>query len=500
MTSIRRNTPKAFKPVNGPAAQPQKPTAPAPAPRPASAPERTAEARKPALASTVAATRESAQADRSSQARVRARLEPTGPSNDAALRLLEQSMDTRPMPGPTPDIGGPIRRPLDPALARAWDRARPIIGPLARGLGDSMVRWLPRPPKADPAAERAAKDAVARGEALLHGADTDKASGVPEAEVIRDPAEANRESEELQAKAAVEVKANADLEAQKLARLSAADRAKYDAVARTCADDPAARLSLQMMLFDGRLPGSTPSAGGENLLSELHRTATEPVADGIDRDSLVSDMVQEIYDPASISQKGKGTCAATSTMISVARDDPAEYARLVRGLASPEGRVTMRNGDSIRREEGTAHDDGSQRTQSERLLAATLMEYGKKWLGYSNDSDTHFGGGSGLSVDDTDRILQGLTGKKWDARTASNDDKARELAKDMEEALEDGGAVLAGLDWGAADSGKTHGRHKVLVTGMTDDTVTYINPWGQEERMPRDEFERRLNNANLPAD
>ncbi|KFA94021.1 hypothetical protein [Archangium violaceum] len=44
------------------------------------------------------------------------------------------------------------------------------------------------------------------------------------------------------------------------------------------------------------------------------------------------------------------------------------------------------------------------------------------------------------------------------------------------------------------------GYHKLLVTGTEtidgQEYIKYINPWGREERMPREEFEARLADIN----
>jgi hypothetical protein len=54
--------------------------------------------------------------------------------------------------------------------------------------------------------------------------------------------------------------------------------------------------------------------------------------------------------------------------------------------------------------------------------------------------------------------------------------------------------VLVGIWWG------DDATHKVLVTGMENingtDYVRYINPWGREERVTKDEFQSRLYDLN----
>jgi len=54
-----------------------------------------------------------------------------------------------------------------------------------------------------------------------------------------------------------------------------------------------------------------------------------------------------------------GTCAPTTLAIDLAMRNPAEYARIALGLASPEGRVTLAGGLEIQREPGTATEEKS---------------------------------------------------------------------------------------------------------------------------------------------
>ncbi len=58
--------------------------------------------------------------------------------------------------------------------------------------------------------------------------------------------------------------------------------------------------------------------------------------------------------------------------------------------------------------------------------------------------------------------------------------------------------VMTGMRF--EEPGKQHSFHEVLVTGTSQesgkDYVHFTNPWGDEERMTRDDFKNRVFSAN----
>lgn len=306
-------------------------------------------------------------------------------------------------------------------------------------------------------------------------------------EDVRDPDYVDNDGTEAQQEAArLQVEGRAEAEAIALEGLEAEQRDQYDAVAQTTEADPLAREALQDMLLDGDFEGED----GAQLLDELHGLTEDELAEGIDREELVSDLVQELADPAAIAQRGKGTCVATSSEIYLAQHQPAEYARLIRGLASPEGRVDLANGDQIQREGGTI-DDGSGRSITQRLLAPALMEYANGNENYVNGEDRNkwwvFDRGSGLNGGEAERLLEAMTGGDFRRETAGKNAAERAaLAEEILDVANAGDVVSVSLQWGD-DSG-----HRVLVTGGDDDWVYITNPWGVEQRMSREDFDLRV--------
>jgi hypothetical protein len=196
-------------------------------------------------------------------------------------------------------------------------------------------------------------------------------------------------------------------------RLSAADQGKVlDLYTRSSS---LGQHAIETMAQNGRLFSSdTPPAGvaPARTLDHLHDIATGPIAKGIDRNALLSSTIQEANNPGHILQGRRGTCTVTSLNYSLADRSPAEHARLVAGLASPEGKVRMANGDLLERKAGTESDDGSGRTPSARLLQPALMEYGNGSLEYDNRRDVNLKNGkldhTGLFPPETERVAKAL--------------------------------------------------------------------------------------------
>ncbi|MCA9551719.1 MAG: hypothetical protein KC933_16900 [Myxococcales bacterium] len=295
--------------------------------------------------------------------------------------------------------------------------------------------------------------------------------------------------------------AQADVEEREAAARVAIDalrpdqRARHGGLLIATRKDPQARRSLQSLLLRGAFEGEQ----GDRLLRELYRAATEPVGEHIDRDALVSDLIQELDDPTAISQGRKSTCGVTSAAMYMAEHQPAEYVRIVRGLASVEGEVTLANGDTLARdylwERELGHGD-SGRALTQRLLNPALMEYANGAQDYDNarDTSTHLvleDLGVGLDVDAFEPLMEALTAESFTSLTPEYVSRVT-LAQALQRHTEAGHTVPVSVQWDD-DSG-----HRVLVTGVDDDWVTFSNPWGEEDRMARAEFMYRTKDILLP--
>jgi hypothetical protein len=297
------------------------------------------------------------------------------------------------------------------------------------------------------------------------------------------------------------VKANQELEVAALRKLPSARHAEYLAVRKALeqATDPVAVLSLQKLLLDDALPGEKAYIGNTDVLSGLHGLLTQRLASGVDRAALLTDAVQELAWPPSVAQGDRNTCAPTVVQIHLMLEHPAEHLRLLSGMASPGGRVTLRGGRELVREPGAESQEIYKRSTPQRLLSPAMMEYANGTEQYDPERDIHLDVNGqetwgGLSPAQVDHLLEGIHGGEFAFADMVYGNDSRDAAWAlMEEELQSGNSVVAGIRW-------RNGGHKVLVTGLETaeglDWVRIINPWGQEERLPREGFIAALRNIN----
>lgn len=300
--------------------------------------------------------------------------------------------------------------------------------------------------------------------------------------------------------------ATSDVAAAAVEKGKAAERRAYEALPSDQKKQYATVLELIQFHDPGRLALQTLLVSGQltkerDLLPRLSALAEQPLASGLDRDDLVSHVLQEVADPAAISQAQKATCGATVGQIMLAKARPADYVRMVAGLASPEGKAPLANGKTLSREADWNAEDGG-RSLSSRLLQPAFMEYANgENLDYNNTKDRNFRGTSqkdaGLSIEEAEHLYEGLMGRPFKLENAagafSGDGDRAELFSAIIRQAGQGKLVPTGITWGDADAG-----HQVLVDGIKGDSVTYLNPWGQKEAMGFKEFRDRLLFATLP--
>jgi hypothetical protein len=356
---------------------------------------------------------------------------------------------------------------------------------------------------------RTTQQALAEMETLLGGAPT-SFSSVDGAEVVQDGVSADDRADQdpisgRYKTAMSQLQANEQLVNQKLESLTPEQRNAYTQVMGQVmtifpAGDPVAALALQKLLLSNKLTEGTSLKDGKTVLDGLLQVATGPVGEGFSRQQLLANLIQEIATPEAICQGTKGTCTVTTVAIQLARDNPAEYVRLVAGLASPSGEVLTAGGRTLHAErDALGATDG--RTNVQELLAPALMEYAYPRLDYRNEGDDgHYRGDTlvkrGLNSQGLDRVLEAIYGESFvqqDVRKGLLKRRPDVVMKKIEEQLAQGKEVLLGLKWG--DSA-----HKVLVTGTENvngtEYLLYINPWGREERVPKDELLTRLIDFN----
>ncbi|HEY9854401.1 MAG TPA: hypothetical protein V6D05_01600 [Stenomitos sp.] len=466
---------------------------------------------------------------------------------------------TAPTEATPPGTGGaPTRGPSDSGFAiQAGNTSELGVGASDMGVHAAPAMSLDDLFGEEPAA-RTAADARRGAEAIWFPAHDEAGSTFRRIE--RDAVDANSLSGPRAAQLKDEIAANRDLEEAALQKLSKPEQQEYKHLASMTQHDPDARLALQLLLVEGKLTDKANlSSDHKDLLATLNGLSHQPLAKGLDRPSLISDMIQEIAVPSAINQHNKGTCTVTSLQIMMAMEQPAEYARIVSGLASPSGKAKLANGDTITREPGTIGKDGTPRTASAKLWQPAMMEYANGSLNYDNKTDTNSNGAGGLNAAQVHRALEGLTGK--DGTTFSVYGEAGTsyrsrlgMAEAVMNQANSGKPVPVGMKF--AEPGQAPGGHEVLVTKVAVDPqanpqleqaiqqmeasrpqlekdlenparsaeaklrlesidrslpalkerleeerttprVYYDNPWGKEESMPMDAFVNRLTSANL---
>lgn len=227
---------------------------------------------------------------------------------------------------------------------------------------------------------------------------------------------------------------------------------------------------------------------------------------------LVAELARNLDQPGRINQGWKGTCAATCAEVYMARKDPAEYARLVAGLVSLEGRVSLRSGEALVCDEDVLAPSRGEhgRNVISRVFQVACMELADGDLDYDNASDGHYEGernvGTGLEMGPFEGLLCALTGKAWrtistrhtamarmlaklGVDTASAADLERDALSIIEQSTKKGESVFATLDLPVVTNpaGRSerieHAAHKITVLGVDWDAeeVHYEDPMDPRE-------------------
>ncbi|HEX8702405.1 MAG TPA: hypothetical protein VF815_26465 [Myxococcaceae bacterium] len=355
--------------------------------------------------------------------------------------------------------------------------------------------------KAQPAKEKelppAYKDAVAKADEFLNPKSNEKRG--EDWHVTNNGRDGKATGKKEEAQASKLVKANEKLETEALSKLSDGERKQYkevkDAIA-TYHDKGSEQLALQKLLFQGKLPGDRDFKGEGTTLDHLARAAKgDDLAKGVHRGDFAGTLARELATPSSINQGSKGTCAPTALSINLAEKNPAEYARISMGLASKEGKVELADGKTTlhREKEASFKDDGSNRSINQRIMAPSLMEVAN----LERDYDDKSGKGAGATSTGLDKLNDAIYGKNMKS-AEFGDNKKDDAMRLIDSELSQDRNVLTGMRF--EEPGKQHSFHEVLVTGTSKengkDYVHFTNPWGDEEKMSRNDFKNRVFSAN----
>lgn len=374
-----------------------------------------------------------------------------------------------------------------------------VLGHSMKDTFEAQARSAAPAAKAPPEKELppAYKEAVARADEFLNPKSNEKRGD--DWHVTHDGRDGKATGKKEEAAASKLVKANEKLEKEALSKLSEGERQQYkevkDAIA-TYHDKGSEQLALQKLLFQGKLPGERDLKGEGTTLDHLARAAKgDDLAKGVQRGDFAGTLARELATPSSINQGSKGTCAPTSLSINLAEKNPAEYARISVGLASKEGKVELADDKTtLQREKETSFkDDGSNRSINQRILAPALMEMSN----LDTDYDDKSGKGAGATSTGLDKLNDAISGK--DMKSAEFGDREKDKAmRIIDSEVAQDRNVMTGMRF--EEPGKPHSFHEVLVTGTSrengKDYVHFTNPWGDEEKISRDDFKNRVFSAN----
>jgi hypothetical protein len=223
--------------------------------------------------------------------------------------------------------------------------------------------------------------------------------------------------------------------------------------------------------------------------------ATQPLAPELAnrRGDLLADTIREIHDPTTVDQKHRNTCGAATIQSYMAASHPAEFARLVAGLATPGGEVAMQNGGILRRDANFMDGSDEGRSLSGRLLEPPLMS--KAGIGtYDNSKDGTVIPIPGLDLSIPGMIPEGMASVLTDL-TGEHQTTTWNTPGFPNHAYENGtpthpAPVLVNYP----DHPGEVAPHWISVTNVDQahGTVTYRNPWGREETVSQQEFDRHV--------
>lgn len=266
------------------------------------------------------------------------------------------------------------------------------------------------------------------------------------------------------------------------AALSPSDKAHFDHLMQALGgQDPAsvvARDALQHMLTVQSGPGSLlngpggKNADGQTLLASLDALAATPaVKGGPNPQMLLRAVVREVQDPSWINQGNFNSCGAGSAQTLMAFEDPAEYARLAKGLATGSGAVATRGGMRLERAADWASPDASGRRSITGALMEPAFMHGMEYLrthlgvgpGYTNtnggDGQSVFGKAlPGAAPDDQANLLANLRGRPYDMTIGTNPNRPWRDAGP-------GRAMTVAMNF--TDDGPGVSFHYVSITGYT---------------------------------
>jgi hypothetical protein len=272
--------------------------------------------------------------------------------------------------------------------------------------------------------------------------------------------------------------------------LPEAERKRVEALRLKFEASPRVQEAIDGLVESGRM-ASQDRGEGKTTLDQLEALASAPLAPEIARQRLetLGETIMEIAQPGSISQRGRNTCGAASAQGILAQEAPAEYVRLVVGLASPAGKVATTTGQALARNAKWALDEhAGDRSVPSRLLQSSFMEISSNGS-YDNELDRgRWKGvldriGNALHLLDGSypgheaRLMEALTGRKFYADYMGHvEDQGEGYLKASREH-----PVLALVNFNDKDGGESLHWVRVIGYDKAADTYTCLNARARDQ-------------------
>ena len=248
-------------------------------------------------------------------------------------------------------------------------------------------------------------------------------------------------------------------------------------------------------------------ARGNTLLENVATLLSSKPHDKLEKSSFLGrdvdqDVLEHVLDPSKVNQGEAGTCSVTVAQYSLARDNPAEYVRLMAGLTGEDGRVDMAGGGTLKLQQESFTSSGMEThgrdIASTIFQGAAMEEANGYWTRYdaAEDENQMFGVKTPFAFGDD---LTGLYSDMFDtanyrefggrdlfestAGAALQADDAYEYLKDYkrDEPVFVGLTPLGTSHWSSPKlnlEGKLHQLTFDHVDAKTGDVILR-NPWGR---------------------
>lgn len=245
------------------------------------------------------------------------------------------------------------------------------------------------------------------------------------------------------------------------------------------------------MLKNGTL--TKKDSEGVTVLERLNKILTTErnpnlEKNGITAKHLLNQAIRTLADPTSINQGvNKGTCGAATMEYILAKNDPAEMLRIIEGLTSKSGSVTLRDGKKLTLPENSIPGDKSGRKDIDRMVQSAIMDKANLMgADYDNPSDDGgfiavVGGNSAIPIGKFKDLYQSVTGRPMDDPSSYLWGE-EDVAARIQSAVAKGEDVPVMMSFGGAFAYHwlTVQEVKYDASGKPE-SVVLRNPWGSNE-------------------